>query len=406
MRVAFVNPVGTVGGAERCLLDVLASLREGCPEVDAFLIALGDGPLVAQARAQGVPVEVCPLAASAASLGDAALSGTRSVLAPARLGLKGLAASPAILLGLHRLSRALHAIRPDRVVSNGAKAHALAALARPRGASLYWYLHDYVSARRVMRRALGALSSRASGAVAVSRSVADDARAVFGPRFPIGLVRNAVDLDRFAPGPGDGATLDDLAGLPRVDEGTVRVGLVATYARWKGHEVFLRAASRLIDHMARFYIVGGPIYATGGSQFSLDELRALSRSLGLGDRVGFIPFQADPVPIYRSLDVMVHASTRPEPFGLTIAEAMACGRAVVVSAGGGAAELFEPGVSAVGVRPGDPDALSAAIRALIEGPGRRERLGREAREAARAHFDRSRLGPELAACLGISRGLR
>ena len=39
-----------------------------------------------------------------------------------------------------------------------------------------------------------------------------------------------------------------------------------------------------------------------------------------------------------SLDVVVHASREPEPFGLVIAEAMACGRAVITTANGGAAE--------------------------------------------------------------------
>ena len=37
---------------------------------------------------------------------------------------------------------------------------------------------------------------------------------------------------------------------------------------------------------------------------------------------------------YRALDVVVHASTRPEPFGLVIAEAMACGRALVAAPDG------------------------------------------------------------------------
>ena len=67
------------------------------------------------------------------------------------------------------------------------------------------------------------------------------------------------------------------------------------------------------------------------------------------DSVGFVPFVEDPVPVYRALDVVLHASTQPEPFGLTVVEAMACGRAVVVSAAGGAAELFTDGVDALGV---------------------------------------------------------
>jgi glycosyltransferase involved in cell wall biosynthesis len=43
--------------------------------------------------------------------------------------------------------------------------------------------------------------------------------------------------------------------------------------------------------------------------------------------------------VYRSLDIVVHASTKPEPFGRTIAEAMACGRAVLLSRESGVAEL-------------------------------------------------------------------
>ena len=42
---------------------------------------------------------------------------------------------------------------------------------------------------------------------------------------------------------------------------------------------------------------------------------------GLNGRIGFIPFQTDPADVYRMLDVVVHASVRPEPFGLTIVEA-------------------------------------------------------------------------------------
>ena len=173
-------------------------------------------------------------------------------------------------------------------------------------------------------------------AVAVSHSVAADAARVLGPRVPVETIYNAVDLDRFAPGPGDGAWLDGLAGLPPAPAGTVRVGLVATYARWKGHDVFLDAVARLDPGLpARFYVVGGPIYRSAGSQYSPEELRAKAEALGVAGRVGFAGHQADPEAVYRALDVVVHASTRPEPFGRVIVEAMACGRAVVVLRGGG-----------------------------------------------------------------------
>ena len=85
------------------------------------------------------------------------------------------------------------------------------------------------------------------------------------------------------------------------------------------------------------------MYDTAGSQHTMEELQALADGLGLGGRVGFTGF-LPPAPAMRALDVVVHASTRPEPFGLVIAEAMACGRAVITSAAGGAAELVDAGV--------------------------------------------------------------
>src|SRR5256885_1342665 len=84
------------------------------------------------------------------------------------------------------------------------------------------------------------------------------AAGALGPRVPVRTIYNAVDLERFAPAPEDGDWLDEACSLPRADPGTVRVGLVATFAVWKGHGVFLDAVARIAaDRPCRFYIVGG-----------------------------------------------------------------------------------------------------------------------------------------------------
>ena len=54
--------------------------------------------------------------------------------------------------------------------------------------------------------------------------------------MPVQVVYNGVDVERFTPGPGDGSRLDALARVAPRAGGTLRLGLVATYARWKGHE--------------------------------------------------------------------------------------------------------------------------------------------------------------------------
>jgi glycosyltransferase involved in cell wall biosynthesis len=226
------------------------------------------------------------------------------------------------------------------------------------------------------------------------------------PQLPIALVRNGIDVEHFAPGPGDGRRLDELAALPPAGPDTLRVGLVATYARWKGQDVFLQAAARLAREAlpVRFYLVGGPVYQTVGSQWTEAELRRQAADLLAGRRLGFLGFQQDTAAVYRALDVVVHASTQPEPFGLTIAEAMACARPVVVARAGGAAELFTGDHDAVGVPPGDAAALAAALRDLAADPARRQFLGDNARRTAVLHFHRDRLGGQVLAAYAGFRG--
>jgi glycosyltransferase involved in cell wall biosynthesis len=289
----------------------------------------------------------------------------------------------------------LRRLRPDVVHTNGGKMHVLGTWAAPRGVPGVWHVHDYVGARPVMRRLLRVHARRCAVAIAASASVAEDLRAVCGARLPIHVVHNAIDLARFdARGPV--ADLDALAAMPAADAGTVRVGLVATLAWWKGHETFLRALALLPhDVPVRGYVVGGPIYDTDGSQCSLDALRARARELGIADRVGFTGFVDDPAAAMRALDVVVHASTRPEPFGLVIAEAMACARAVVVSRAGGAAEITEDGADCLGHSPGDARALAERIHRLAVDAPLRAALGARARLVAERAFPRARLADAM-----------
>ena len=97
-------------------------------------------------------------------------------------------------------------------------------------------------------------------------------------------------------------------------------------------------------------------------------------------------FQQSIVEIYRWLDIVVHASTQPEPFGLAIVEAMACGKPVIVSQAGGAAELFTHNYDAVGVPLGEPAALASAIEYLLDNPNQRQSLSENARLTVTQRF--------------------
>ena len=392
MSIVFLSPTGQTGGAEAALHDLLAGLRESHPSWSLRLIVASDGPLVERVEALGVPVDVLPFPASVARLGDWGVG--RGWWARVRFLMRCAATTLPAVGYLQRLRRLLRSNQPDVIHTNGLKMHLLGAWARPRGSAVLWHLHDYAGRRPFTARLLRRYADRCAAVVANSQSVADDVRQVCGGAVPVHPVWNAIDLDRFAPD-GPRIDLDAVSGLPAADD-VLRVGLVATFARWKGHETFLRALAMLPASLrVRGYIVGGPVYETSGSQTSVSELREEVRALGLEGRVGFTGFVPDASTAMRALDIVVHASTDPEPFGLVIAEAMACRKPVLVSRAGGASELIESGVNALAFTPGEAAELAQRIEELVRDATLRERLGRAGRSMAEQRFHRRRMASEL-----------
>ena len=379
---------GACGGAETSLLTLLEALRRLEPAWAMAVVAPAAGSLLDHCQRLGIDAVVHPYPAALAKLGEhgAAAVGRGQL---AITGVRTAAALPPYIASLRRLLRMR---RATIVHCNGFKAHVSAALAGGRQ-RIVWHLHDYVQRRRLTARLLRLLSGRAHAIVANSDSVMRDAGMAFGPGVRVRRVYNAVDAARYAP-EGPALDLARLAGLPS-DAGLVRIGLVATFARWKGHDVFVDAIAGLAGERVRAYVVGGAVYETAGSQWSEAELRARVAGRGLSDVIGFTGHVDDVPAALRALDVVVHASVEPEPFGMVIADAMTAGRPVVAARAGGAAELFESGVDGVGYEAGSAGELTRALRALIADPELRQRLGAAARVRALAQFAPARMAAEF-----------
>ena len=393
MRVLFLNPTAEMGGAENALLEMIAGLRDARPSWSIGLIAGADGPLLQRSRGLGADVRLLPFPPALSRFGERSYgSGWR---ARAAVGLRGLQAIWPVRQYVSQLRVAMRELAPDLIHSNGLKMHVLAAWAKPARTPLVWHLHDYVARRRLSATMLERCASRCSLAIANSRSVRDDFLTLRGTLPPVQAIWNAVDLSRFSPS-GTRLDLDGLSGLPACGRDVVRVGLLSTFAVWKGHDVFIEAIARLPRSLdVRAYVIGGPLYATEGSEVSLLELQATAARLGSADRVGFTGFVNDSASAIRALDIVVHASTAPEPFGLAIAEGMACGRPVIVSAAGGATEIASPGINCMAVPPGDAGALAGALESLATNADLRLALGDAGRSTAQQSFSRARLAREI-----------
>ena len=223
------------------------------------------------------------------------------------------------------------------------------------------------------------LATRVTRFIANSVSTRRSLDALGVPPERVRVIYPPVDLESFVARRSPGEVRDSLGLQP----GGPCFGMIGMLLPWKGQTVFLRAAARVLERFphACVLVVGGP--PSGGEGYAR-ELRNLARELGIGDRVIFTGFRSDVADILPVLDIVVHASVDPEPFGRVIIEAMALRRPVVASRAGGPTEIIEDGKTGLLVAPGDPECLAAALIDLLERPERAAEIGaRGYREVAR-----------------------
>lgn len=154
----------------------------------------------------------------------------------------------------------------------------------------------------------------------------------------------------------------------------------------KGMADLLEAFRLLPDQLA-----GRPLWlALAGDGPLRAELHQYASQLGISDRVRWLGWQADPVPVYRAADVFVCPS-RHEPLGNVILEAWAQGVAVVSSRSAGALELIEDGVDGMLTPVGDARALAGTVRALLDNPRDGAVMAANARRKLEVRFSEARI---------------
>lgn len=194
-------------------------------------------------------------------------------------------------------------------------------------------------------------------------------------------IYDGIELDKLDVN-ADGRVFRKQHGIP---EEAFVVGLVGLLIPWKGQRLFLEAVRQLIPEMPDvvFAIVGG---TPDECQPYERELREDTEKPDLRGHVIFTGHVKEMTTLYNGLDVVLSASTSPEPLGTMIIEAMTMARPLIGPNHGGAVEMVRDGETGLLFQANDATSLASKIRDFHQSPELRARLGKAAREHALKTF--------------------
>lgn len=200
------------------------------------------------------------------------------------------------------------------------------------------------------------------------------------PSDKIVVVHHGVDICRFSP---DRHARARLAAQFSIRPGEVILATVCYIRAIKNVHIILEAHALLAKRgvAARLLVAGDGDIRAG--------LEALGHQLEIADRIHWLGEVTDPTPLLQGSDIYIMA-TVGEAFGMALAEAMACGAAVVATQSGAFTEIVEDGKSGMLVPPLDPVALADAIQKLAQDCQLRDRLAKNGVERVRCYFTADR----------------
>lgn len=224
---------------------------------------------------------------------------------------------------------------------------------------------SYIPRFKRPRRMIQWAAQQAAGIICVCQALKDSLIELGVDGAKITVLRNGVDLAKFAPGDREAQRRELGWQTPTL----LSVGNLYTH---KGHDLAIRGMALLPDY--RLKIIGsGP---------ERDSFARLAQAEGVADRVEFLGAiaQTELKRYYGAADALVLASSR-EGWANVLLEAMACGTPVVASAVGGSPEVVTAPAAGVLMRERTPAALAEAVRALAG-----SNVTRDATRAYAEHF--------------------
>ena len=212
--------------------------------------------------------------------------------------------------------------------------------------------------------------------------------------FNTTVLYNCIDVDEFVSNVTKSP--EEIRREFGLDCSSFLIGLVANFQEWKGHTTVVKAIAEVKEKYPSVVclLVGGVSKVIEDQKYFCAVKREIE-SRGVKQNVIITGFREDIASIINALDILVHSSVRPEPFGRVIIEAMSLGKPVIATNIGGPPEIVENGISGVLVPPQDATALSCRIIELMGDRFMREKIGQRAKKRVIEKFNVSRYSENI-----------
>lgn len=205
------------------------------------------------------------------------------------------------------------------------------------------------------------------------------------PRLKGTIIHNGVDINDFL----RTYDTDSVRSEFNIKSEDILVGLIGRIDWWKGHEYFIEAiaeVSKTVPAIKGLVIGWFSKSSPDRNRQYFDKLRFIVKSLNLQEKIIFTGYRSDISRIIAAMDIVVHASSMPEPFGLVIIEGMAAGKPVIATAAGGVLDIIEDGVNGLLVPPQNSKAMAETILQIIYNQDKAQKIGLAARRSVAEKF--------------------